>query len=128
MPRQIKRKQVDWERASCRGLDTDMFYDHKTGLEEKGLTLNHLRRICMSCPIQYDCLTIGVAHEPFGFWGGLSEDERKHLHAKKVDSKIITNLRHDLQMMGLSFTKVAQHVFGVKRDFTYADESKFDDV
>lgn len=123
MQRQIKRKQVDWLRASCRGLDTDMFYDHKTGLEEKGLTLNHLRRICMSCPIQYDCLTIGVAHEPFGFWGGLSEDERRHLHARK-DSKVIWNLRKDLQLLGLSLAKVAEHVFSVKRDFTYAEESK----
>lgn len=127
MPRQIKRKQVDWERASCRGLDTDMFYDHKTGLEEKGLSVNHLRRICMYCPIQHDCLTIGVAHEPFGFWGGLSEDERRHLHARK-DSKVILNLRRDLHALGLSFAKVAEHVFSVKRDFTYADESKFDDV
>jgi len=127
MPRQIKRKQVEWERASCRGLETDMFYDHKTGLEEKGLSVNHLRRICMSCPIQRDCLTIGVAHEPFGFWGGLAEDERRHLHARK-DSKVIWNLRKDLHALGLSFAKVAEHVFSVKRDFTYADEAKFDDV
>lgn len=127
MSRQIKRKQVDWLRASCRGLDTDMFYDHKTGLEEKGITLNHLRRICMGCPIQRECLTIGVAHEPFGFWGGLSEDERRHLHARK-DSKVIMNLRRDLHALELSFAKVAEHVFSVKRDFTYADESRFDDV
>lgn len=124
MSGQIKRKQINWERASCRGLETDMFYSHKTRLEERGLTLNHLRRICMSCPIQYDCLTIGVAHEPYGFWGGLSEEERKNLHARKIDSKIIANLKDDLLTMGLSFAKVAQHVFGVKRDFTYADESK----
>lgn len=123
MSGQIKRKQVDWERASCRGLDTDMFYDHKTGLEEKGLTLNHLRRICMSCPIQYDCLTIGVAHEPFGFWGGLSEEERRHLHARK-QTKVILNLHKDLRTMGLLFSKVLEHVLSVKRDFTYADESK----
>jgi len=123
MSGQIKRKQVDWERASCRGLETNMFYDHKTGLEEKGLTLNHLRRICMACPIQYNCLTIGVAHEPFGFWGGLSEEERRHLHARK-DSKVIWNLRRDLHALGLSFAKVAEHVFSVKRDFTYAEESK----
>lgn len=81
----------------------------------------------MDCPIQYDCLTIGVAHEPFGFWGGLSEDERRHLHARK-DSKVIWNLRRDLHALGLSFAKVAEHVFSVKRDFTYADESRFDDV
>lgn len=127
MSRQIKRKQVDWERASCRGLDTDLFYDHKTGLEEKGLTVNHLRRICMSCPIQYDCLTIGVAHEPFGFWGGLSEEERRHLHARK-QTKVVSNLQRDLNMLSLSFFKVLEHVLSVKRDFTYAEESKFNDM
>lgn len=123
MPRQIKRKQVDWERASCRGIDTDLFYEHKTGLEEMGLTINHLRRICMSCPIQRDCLTIGVAHEPFGFWGGLSEEERRHMHARK-ESKALQNLRRDLRILGVSYEKVLQHVFEVRRDFTYSDESK----
>jgi hypothetical protein len=123
MSRQIKRKQVDWERASCRGIDTDLFYEHKTGLEERGLTMNHLRRICMACPIQRDCLTIGVAHEQFGFWGGLSEEERRHMHARK-ESKALLNLRRDLRILGVSYEKVLQHVFQIKRDFTYSDESK----
>jgi WhiB family redox-sensing transcriptional regulator len=123
MSKQIKRKQVDWERASCRGIDTDLFYEHKTGMEERGLTMNHLRRICFSCPIQRDCLTIGVAHEPFGFWGGLSEEERRHMHARK-ESKALFNLRKDLRMLGISYDKILQHVFQIKRDFTYSDESK----
>lgn len=122
MPRQIKRKQVEWERASCKGLETDLFYEHKTGLEERGLTINHLRRICMACPIQRDCLTIGVAHEPFGFWGGLSEEERRHLHAKK-DSKTLWNLRKDLSLLGVSYEKVMSHVSTVVRDFTYSNEA-----
>lgn len=124
MSGQITRKQVDWLRASCRGLETDLFYDHKTGLEEKGLTVNHIRRICMSCPIQRDCLTIGVAYEQFGFWGGLSEEERRHLHSKRFDTKIIMNLRHDLHMLGLSFTKVLEHFYSVERVFVYSYESK----
>ena len=78
----------------------------------------------MYCPIQRDCLTIGVAHEPFGFWGGLSEDERRDLHARR-DTKILRLLRQDLHKMGLSYQKVVEHVQSVVRDFTYANERKY---
>lgn len=118
MPRQIKRKEVEWERASCQGLDTELFYDHKTGLEEKGLSLTHLRRICISCPIQRDCLTIGVAHEPFGFWGGLNEEERKHIHAGKI-TRTTELLRQELFELGFNYNTVVKFIQGIKRDFIY---------
>lgn len=123
MSGQVKRNEVDWDRASCLGLETDLFYDHRTGLSEKGLTLQHLRRICMHCPIQRECLEIGVAHEPYGFWGGLAEDERRMLHARK-ESKVTQQLRADLIELGLSYHKVVEHVRSIKRSFTYLNERK----
>lgn len=123
MPGQVTRKQVEWERASCAGLETDLFYDHRTGLHEKGLTMQHLRRICFSCPIQRECLEIGVAHEPYGFWGGLAEDERKALHARR-ESKTLEQLQKDLRELGISYNKIVKHVVSVKRKFTYIDEAK----
>ena len=118
MPGQIKRRQVEWHRASCQGLDTDLFYDHKTGLEEKGLSLTHLRRICSGCPIQRDCLTIGVAHEPYGFWGGLSQDEREHIHAKKT-TRVTELLKDELFALGVNYNTVVKFVQAIKRDFIY---------
>lgn len=118
MPGQIKRKQVEWHRASCLGIDTEMFYDHKTGLEEKGLSLTHIRRICMNCPIQRDCLTIGVAHEPYGFWGGLSEEERRHIHAGK-ETRVTEQLRKELNSLGINYRIIVAFIRAIKRDFIY---------
>jgi hypothetical protein len=123
MSGQVTRREVEWERASCLGLETDLFYDHRTGLSEKGLTLQHLRRICFSCPIQRECLEIGVAHEPYGFWGGLAEDERKMLHARR-EGKVTHQLRDDLRELGLSYKKIVDHVLSIKRHFSYLDERK----
>lgn len=115
----INRDKVDWTRASCRGLDTDMFYTARTDLLVEGLTYNHLRRICFSCPIQNDCLKVGTAYEPYGFWGGLAEDERRHIYAGKLDSKVIMWLRRDLKALSESIFPFVQTVLSVERDFTF---------
>jgi WhiB family redox-sensing transcriptional regulator len=126
MRRTLKRRNIEWQRASCLGLDTELFYEHRTGLMEQGLSIHHLRRICISCPIQRDCLQIAVAHEPFGFWGGLSEDERRHIHAGRHQTLIIQALRKDLKMLSINYETIVQFVQSIKRDFTYASESKFE--
>jgi WhiB family redox-sensing transcriptional regulator len=125
MRRKIKRRDVEWQRASCLGLDTELFYEHRTGLLEQGLTVHHLRRICVSCPIQRDCLQIAVAHEPYGFWGGMSEDERKHIHAGRNGSPTLQAMKRDFKILGLNYETVVAFVRSIERDFTYANESKF---
>ena len=124
MRRAIKRREVEWQRASCLGLDTELFYDHRTGLLEQGLSYHHLRRICATCPIQRDCLEIAVAHEPYGFWGGLSEEERRHIHGGRDGSQTLQALKRDLRILGLSYETIVNFVRSIQRDFTYANESK----
>jgi WhiB family redox-sensing transcriptional regulator len=120
MPREVaNRDKVDWERASCRGLDTEMFYTARTDLLVEGLTYNHLRRICFSCPIQRQCLQVGTAYEPYGFWGGLSEDERRHIYAGKLDTRVIMWLRRDLKAINEVISPLIQAVLSVERDFTF---------
>jgi hypothetical protein len=120
MPREIvNRDNVDWTRASCRGLDTDLFYTARTDLLIEGLNYNHLRRMCFECPIQKDCLKVGTAYERYGFWGGLSEDERMHIYAGKVDTKVIGWLQRDLMQIQVSIAPLAQTVLSVERDFTF---------
>lgn len=131
MSGQVTRKQVNWDSASCQGLDTELFYDHQTGLKEKGLSFGHLRKICFSCPIQKDCLTIGVAHEQFGFWGGLSEEERNLVYSdsetkslSKQEMKTMMQLKHDLLMMGISYWGLSTEVKKVERSFMSYTEWK----
>ena len=113
---QIKRRDVEWERASCRGLDTNLFYLMRTDLLEEGLGYNNLRRICFECPIMKECLQIGTSLERYGFWGGLSEEERTAIYENR-DGKIIYRLKRDLQMLGIRYQPIADIVLSVKRVF-----------
>lgn len=116
MSSQIKRRDVDWDRASCRGLDTHLFYLMRTDLIEEGFTYNHIRRMCFECPIQRECLQIGTSLERYGFWGGLSEEERTAIYENR-DGKILFRLKRDLQMLGMRYQPIADIVLSVKRVF-----------
>lgn len=115
----VDRNAIEWERASCRGLDTDLFYTHRTDLLNEGLTYNHLRRMCFECPIQKECLKIGTSYEAYGFWGGLSEDERRHIYAGKLDSRVIGWLLRDLKQLNVGISELIKTVLSVERDFTF---------
>lgn len=70
-------EQVNWERAACAGVHTDLFFD----VEEERNTdayqyINAVRSMCARCEIQFDCLSYAFAHEEFGVWGGLTSPER----------------------------------------------------
>lgn len=116
MSGQIKRTDVDWERASCRGLDTNTFYLMRTDLLPDGLTYNHLRRICLHCPIIKECLQIGTSLERYGFWGGLAEEERTAIYEQK-QGKILLRLKRDLRQLGVSYQFLEEIVLSVKRVF-----------
>ena len=115
---QITRKQVEWERASCKGVDTDTWYLARTDLfDQEQITYNHLRRICFACPIQKECLQIGTSLERYGFWGGLDESERTHIYEGK-DSMIIVRLLRDLELLGMmEYEELKSIVLSVKRVF-----------
>lgn len=115
----IDREAVEWERASCKGLDTELFYTSRTELLIEGLTFNHLRRMCFRCPIQEACLKVGTAFEPYGFWGGLSEDERRHIYAGLTESRVLTWLQRDLKEIRESLSYLATVVLSVERDFAF---------
>ncbi len=113
---QIKRKDVEWERASCRGLDTDMFYLMRTDLLVDGMTYNHLRRICFECPIQRECLQIGTSLERYGFWGGLADEERTAIYENR-QGKVLYRLKRDLKMLSIDYKYLENIVLSVKRVF-----------
>jgi len=116
MPLQITRKQVEWERASCQGIDTDWFFLMRTDLLPIGLTYNNLRRICFSCPIQKECLQIGTSLERYGFWGGLAEEERTAIYENRI-GKILIRLKKDLETMDIKYSELRDIVLSVKRVF-----------
>jgi len=71
--RQFERPE--WmERAACRGMDPDLFFPGR------GAPTNELRGVCAACSCLVECRAYSL-HERFGFWGGMSEKERRKARA-----------------------------------------------
>jgi WhiB family transcriptional regulator, redox-sensing transcriptional regulator len=70
----------DWQRhAACRDMDLEIFF-HPDGERDpsRGRRVARAKAICAGCPVVAECRA--WAHrveEPYGIWGGESEDERR---------------------------------------------------
>jgi WhiB family redox-sensing transcriptional regulator len=71
----------DWEwqeSAACRELPTEMFFytDGERGPRRKNRE-NAAKAICASCPVLQECRKQALTlSEPYGIWGGLTEEDR----------------------------------------------------
>lgn len=79
----------DWQlHGACREHDTEEFF-HPQG--ERGAARRNriiaAKKICASCPVVAACRTHALAvREPYGVWGGLSEDDRTaHYNRQKAE-------------------------------------------
>ena len=76
-----KAMQRPWwfSMAECRTPDAsklDLFYPEAG--THGGNHLVPARKICMECPVRYECLEHGL-DEPWGVWGGHSPSQRRKL-------------------------------------------------
>ena len=70
---------LDWQLgAACRGTDSSLFFHPANERNTDARTGSPLQKvICRQCPAINACLDhVLRAREPYGIWGGLSEDER----------------------------------------------------
>ncbi|WP_083864711.1 WhiB family transcriptional regulator [Nocardia brevicatena] len=85
MPTGIQRHRPatedwDWQtRGSCRGVESAVFF-HPDG--ERGRAradrVRRAKEICGTCPVLAQCRSYALSvSEPYGVWGGMSEDERR---------------------------------------------------
>jgi WhiB family redox-sensing transcriptional regulator len=76
----------DWQlHAACRTVDPDVFF-HPEG--ERGAARRNrdaaAKRVCAGCPVIAQCTAHALAvREPYGVWGGMSEDEREDVYARR---------------------------------------------
>src|SRR5919199_1558848 len=72
----------DWQmRASCAGLGTEAFY-HPDGERgpDRAARERAAKAVCARCPVIKECAAHALAvREPYGVWGGVTEDEREEL-------------------------------------------------
>lgn len=80
----IVNSELWMQDAMCRdeGL-ADLFF-HEDG--ERGFAKDardrRAKAVCNMCPVVSDCLEYVLEHkEPYGVWGGLSEDDRKRMNS-----------------------------------------------
>lgn len=75
----------DWQMLSaCRGEDPSLFF-HPEG--ERGPAReareNAAKAICSGCPVRTECAAHALqVREPYGVWGGLSEDDREEIYRR----------------------------------------------
>ncbi|HEV2638304.1 MAG TPA: WhiB family transcriptional regulator [Actinocrinis sp.] len=76
----------DWQlRGLCRGKDSSLFFhpEGERGAARSGREVA-AKEICLNCPVQIPCVEHALrVREPYGVWGGMTEDEREEYYAKQ---------------------------------------------
>ena len=76
----------EWQyQGSCLGMDSSIFF-HPEG--ERGSSRRRrdesAKAVCATCPVIINCREHALAtHEPYGVWGGLTEEERRAQIARR---------------------------------------------
>ena len=73
---------VDWQSyGACQGMSLEAFF-HPAG-ERRSLRSERIARakaICVQCPVITQCREYALTtKEPYGIWGGLSENDRARI-------------------------------------------------
>ncbi|OLE27637.1 MAG: hypothetical protein AUG49_04680 [Catenulispora sp. 13_1_20CM_3_70_7] len=76
----------DWQlRGSCRGTDSDLFF-HPEGERGQARTSREeaAKEVCLHCPVCKPCREHAMrVHEPYGVWGGMTEEEREEQYVRE---------------------------------------------
>jgi hypothetical protein len=88
--------QVSWtEKASCKDLDTSMFFE----LYEKDADMaKTIDNICLSCPVAKECFEYGCSSNSWGLWGGVflvegKPDNARNAHKdKEIWKEVLDNI------------------------------------
>ena len=91
-----KPVEANWEwqyEGACRSLPTEMFFhpDGERGPRRKAREVA-AKAVCASCPVLAQCRAHALAvQEPYGIWGGLTEEERFEIISKaQRQSRVFT--------------------------------------
>ena len=105
----------DWQlQGSCRDVSSDLFFHPE---RERGparvVREARAKTVCRGCPVLAKCRDHALAvHEPYGVWGGLTEEERKQqLRADAVRSesdRTGTDVAQPV-VIGVDFTPASRH-------------------
>ena len=72
----------DWQlQAACRGMDGEWFFPpDREQAKARTSRISKAKAVCAHCPALIPCRDFALDNgEPFGVWGGLSEDDRERV-------------------------------------------------
>ena len=124
MRREIIYEEIDWNKANCRGIATDLFFEEDEGLYERQVERAQVRKVCFRCPIRQECLTWAYAdRERWAIMGGVTARERRMIEKGKINDERLGGLRRALDEAGIPLSDVieASQVEKVRSEYTYTD-------
>lgn len=68
--------------GACKGMDTSLFFPTPVNgsITRRELAMRaEAIAVCRTCPIRSKCLMYAIEWEPFGIWGGMTENQRRVL-------------------------------------------------
>lgn len=76
------------EHAACREADPLLFFHPQNERGSSRVRRDRAAKtVCAACPVRLECADYAVrAREPYGVWGGLSEEDREAIYAR-LDSR-----------------------------------------
>ncbi len=76
------------EHGSCRDADPLLFFHPQNERGSSRIKRDRAaKRVCAVCPVRLECADYAVrAREPYGVWGGLSEEDRENIY-RRLDSR-----------------------------------------
>lgn len=86
-PRQPIADYWDWQFfAACRGMDIEVFFHpFEERRNKKAQRINQAKSVCQTCPVVTECRNYALQTvEPYGIWGGLSEEERARILGRRI--------------------------------------------
>lgn len=76
-----------YERASCRGLDTSMFFPE---VGKAHFVEREIERVCGSCEVAKDCLDYALRNSiKVGYYGGLSGNKREQIKSLQRRNRMV---------------------------------------
>jgi WhiB family transcriptional regulator, redox-sensing transcriptional regulator len=105
----IQYKDIDWQSANCRGIQTDLFFLEEDLVKKKHLEYEMVRRVCFSCPIRKQCLEWAYAtSERYGMMGGVTGVERRLIAKGEFKSPFLGSLNDFVKKYGIDFNLLVE--------------------
>ena len=83
----------EWQYSgACQSLPSEMFFhpDGERGPSRRNRD-NAAKVVCASCPVINECREHALSvQEPYGIWGGLSEEDRAVMIARRYSESVST--------------------------------------